>query len=118
MRARPLSPLLRPTPPALWLGIVVAVAFIAAETLVEYPLRSVASDIVALGVIYLVGVLVVSTVWGLAIGAATAVASAAAFDFFHIPPALGFTPSRSSDWVALTIFLVVALLLGSVAELA
>jgi signal transduction histidine kinase len=118
MRARPLSPLLRPTPPALRLGIVGAVAFIAAETLVVYPLRGVASDIVALGVIYLVGVLVVSTVWGLALGAATAVASAAAFDFFHIPPALAFAPTRSSDWVALAVFLVVALLVATVAELA
>jgi signal transduction histidine kinase len=118
MRARPLSPLLRPTPPALWLGTVVAPAFIAAETLLVYPLRGVASDIVALGVIYLVGVLVVSTIWGLALGAATAVASAAAFDFFHIPPALAFAPTRSSDWVALAVFLVVALLVATVAELA
>jgi signal transduction histidine kinase len=54
----------------------------------------------------------------LALGAATAVASAAAFDFFHIPPALAFAPTRSSDWVALAVFLVVALLVATVAELA
>lgn len=57
MRPRPVSLLLRPTPPPLALGIVVALAFIAAETLVLYPLRQIARE-VSLGVIYLVGVLV------------------------------------------------------------
>ena len=38
------------------------------------------------GVAYLVGVLVVSTFWGLRLGLLTALASAAAFNFFHIPP--------------------------------
>jgi signal transduction histidine kinase len=118
MSARPLSPLLRPTPPAAGLGIAVALAFITAETLAIYLLRSATSDTVALGVVYLVGVLVVSTVWGLAVGAATAVLSTAAFDFFHVPPEFAFTPVRSSDWVVLSVFLGVALALGSVAELA
>jgi two-component system sensor histidine kinase KdpD len=41
---------------------------------------------VSLGVVYLVGVLVVSSVWGAWLGLLTAVASAGAFNFFHIPP--------------------------------
>jgi K+-sensing histidine kinase KdpD len=70
-----------PTSPPFVLGIVVVVALIAAATLVVYPERRVAPEI-SLGVVCLPGVLVVSTVWGLAFGATTAVLSAAAFDFF------------------------------------
>jgi K+-sensing histidine kinase KdpD len=46
-------------------------------------------------VVYLPGVLVVSTVWGLILGAATAVPSIAAFDFFHVQPALQFVRAVS-----------------------
>jgi hypothetical protein len=87
MRDRALS-LLIPTSPPLGLGIVVAVALIAAQTLVVYPERSVAAEI-WLGVVDLPEVMVVSTVWGVALGAA-AVLSIAAFDFFHVPSALRF----------------------------
>jgi hypothetical protein len=45
---------------------------------------------------YLPGVLVVSTVWGLTLGAAAGVLSIAAFDFFHIQPALQFVRAVSS----------------------
>ncbi|HEY0691743.1 MAG TPA: hypothetical protein VGD71_22210 [Kribbella sp.] len=50
---------------------VVAVALIVAETLVVYLLRWVPPEI-SLRVVYLVGVLVVSSVWGLALGVVTA----------------------------------------------
>jgi signal transduction histidine kinase len=117
MRARALSLLMRPTSPPLALGIVVAVAFIALETLVLYPLREVASEI-SLGGIYLLGVLVVSAVWGMALGTATAVVSTAVFDFFHVPPEWGFVPTDPQAPVELVILLAVAVLLSSVAELA
>jgi hypothetical protein len=42
MRARALSLVMRPTSPPLALGIVVAVALIAAETVALYPLRHIA----------------------------------------------------------------------------
>jgi hypothetical protein len=61
-----------PDVPCAGLGIVVVVALIAAQTLVVYPERPPAPE-VSLGVVYLPGVLVVWTVWGLALGAATAV---------------------------------------------
>jgi hypothetical protein len=82
--------------PPLVLGIVVGVVLIAAQTLVVYPECRVAPE-VPLGVVYLPGVLVVSTVWGLIFGAAIAVLSIAAFDFFHVQPALQFVRAISSD---------------------
>jgi signal transduction histidine kinase len=117
MRARVPSLLMRPTSPPLVLGIVVAAGLIAAETLVVYPLRQVAPR-VSLGVVYLLGVLVVSSVWGLALGVVTAVLSTAAFDFFHVPPVGSFLSADSRGPAALVIFLAVALLLGFVAALA
>jgi signal transduction histidine kinase len=117
MRARPLSLLLRPSRPPLALGIVVAAVSITAETLLAYPLRQLAPEI-SLGVVYLPGILVVSAGWGLALGAATAVLSTAAFDFFHVPPAGSFSPVDSREWAALATFLAVALLLSAVADLA
>jgi K+-sensing histidine kinase KdpD len=77
------------------LGIVVGVVLIAAQTLVAYAKRRVGPE-VSLGVVYMPGVLVVSTVWGLTLGAATVVLSIAAFDLFHVQPALQFVRAASS----------------------
>jgi hypothetical protein len=65
---------MRPTSPPLELGIVIAAALIAAETLVVYPVHRVAPN-ASLGEVYLVGVLVVSSGWGLALGVVTAVSA-------------------------------------------
>ena len=72
---------------------------------------------VSLSVVYLPAVLVVSITWGGWLGIGTAVVSAAAFNFFHLPPLHHFEIRESSNWVALVTFLVVAGLASSVAEL-
>ena len=117
MRGRPLSLLLRPTPPPAALGFLTAALLIAAETALVYPLGRIAPRI-SLGVVYLLGVLVVSTSWGLWLGALTSLVSALAFNFFHIPPTGRFTVQDGQNWVALGVFLAVALLASSVADLA
>jgi two-component system, OmpR family, sensor histidine kinase KdpD len=104
----------RPPTPA---GLVVAILAVAVCTALIYPLRAIA-PVVSLGVVYLLGVLVVSTFWGLGLGIVTAVASAAAFNFFHIHPTGRFTIADSRNWVALAAFLVVAVAASTVAELA
>ncbi len=58
-------------------------------------------------------VLLVSTVWGLWLGLLTSVLSAAAFNFFHIPPGGRFTISDGRNWVALGVFFVAAVVAGS-----
>src|SRR5271167_2788341 len=112
-----LSILVRPTAPSLVLGLVVAAALIVAETLLGYLLSRVASQ-EALGVVYLLGVVVIAMGWGFWLAAATAVASALVFDFFLIPPVGSLTVTDPRDWVALVVFLVVALLASTVADLA
>ena len=109
--------LLRPTRPSPALGVAVAIGSVAAATAVIYPLREVA-PVVSLGVVYVLAVVVVATFWGWALGVATAVASALAFNFFHLPPLGRFSLADSRNWVALTAFVVVAVATGLVAELA
>jgi two-component system sensor histidine kinase KdpD len=111
----PLEFLLASHPPRRRVGVGAALAAVALSTLIISPLKHVAPA-VSLGVVYLPAVLVVSVAWGAWLGVATAIVSAAAFNFFQLPPIGHFTLRRSSDWVALIAFLVVAGLASSVAE--
>jgi two-component system sensor histidine kinase KdpD len=103
--------------PPLWLGLALAAVAVALATIAIYPLKSLAPA-VSLSVVYLPAVLLISAYWGLALGLATSLASAAAFNFFHISPVGHFTISDSRNWVALAAFTVVAAAVSTVAELA
>jgi two-component system sensor histidine kinase KdpD len=109
--------LLQHAPRSRALGVVAAALGVAATTGVIYPLRTIAPE-VSLGVVYLLVVLLASTYWGLWLGLATSLTSAAAFNFFHIPPTGRFTVSKPENWVALGVFLAVAAVASTVAELA
>jgi two-component system sensor histidine kinase KdpD len=98
-------------------GVLVALASVATATALIYPLKQV-TPVLSLGVLYVLAVLVVSMFWGLAFGIATSVLSAAAFNFFHLPPGGGFDLADERDWVALLAFVVVAVATGLLAELA
>jgi two-component system sensor histidine kinase KdpD len=111
----PFGFLLSAEPPSRRTGAITAVGAVALCTLIIYPLKQIA-PVVSLGVVYLLAVLVVSVIWGAWLGFATAVCSAAAFNFFHLPPVGQFTIQSSSNWVALIAFLVTAALASSVAE--
>src|ERR1700722_10341648 len=92
--------------PPVWLGLLVAAGAVALATGAIYPLKSVA-PVVSLSVVYLPAVLLVSVYWGLLLGLLTSLASAAAFNFFHIPPVGQFTIADGRNWVALTAFVLV-----------
>ena len=108
---------LRATRPALGLGVAAAVLSVAAATAAIYPLKSIAPA-VSLSVVYLPAVLLVSAYWGLPLGLATSLLSAAAFNFFHLPPVGRFTIADSRNWVALAAFMLVAVVVSTMAELA
>src|SRR5436190_4833108 len=99
------------------LGVVVAVLAVAATTLLIYPLREIAPE-VSPGVVYLLAVLLVAVYQGLACGLLTGLLSAAAFNFFHIPPTGRLVVADSAHWVALGVFLVAAAVASAVADLA
>ncbi len=113
--SRVLGFLLAPTPPSRRAGLLTALAGVALCTLIVYPLKRIA-PVVSLGVVYLLAVLVVSLTWGAWLGAFTGLLSAAAFNFFQLPPVGRFTVKDPDNWVALGAFLVVAALTSSVAE--
>ena len=103
--------------PAPWLGTAIAVASVAVATLAIYPLGHLA-HVASLSVVYLPAVLLVATFWGLGLGVLTALLSAAAFNFFHLPPTGELTIADGRNWVALTAFVIVALVAGTIADLA
>ncbi len=103
--------------PPLVLGFVAAALGVAAATGAIYGLKQVA-PVVSLSVVYLPAVLLVSALWGLSMGLGTSVLSAAAFNFFHVPPVGRFTIADSRDWVALAAFTTVAIAASAISELA
>jgi two-component system sensor histidine kinase KdpD len=111
------SLLLRDARPPLWIGAAVALVAVAATTGLIFPLRTVV-PVVSTGVVYLLAVLLVSTAFGLWAGLGTAVASALAFNWFHIPPTGRFTIAEPENWIALAMFLVAAVIVSTLAELA
>ena len=116
MLMRLVSLLLRPTPGSLAVGFVVAASLLGAETLLVYVLKQIAPTS-PFGVIYLLGVLLVSTVWGFGLSVVMSLASALAFDYYRMRPE-SVIPTKAQDWVAIGVFLVVALLANTLAGLA
>ena len=109
--------LLRDQRPPLALGVIASIGSVAITTALIYPLKS-ATPAASLGVVYLVAVLLVSALWGLWLGLLTAVLSALAFNFFHLPPTGRFTIADSANWVALLAFVLVSVVTSSVADIA
>jgi signal transduction histidine kinase len=116
MPTRLLSLLLRPTTGSLTVGIVVAASLVGAETLLVYLLKQIA-PMSPFGVVYLLGVLVVSTGWGFGLSMLMSLASALAFDYYRMRPE-SIIPTRAQDWVAIGVFLAVALSANTLAGLA
>lgn len=107
----------RQQPPAAWLGVLTAALLIAVVTLVVLPLRNHAPA-AALGVAYLLVVLVVSVLWRAWVGLVAALGCAVAFNFFHLPPTGTFAIEDGGNVTALVAFLVVAMAVIAVAQLA
>jgi signal transduction histidine kinase len=118
IRMRALRLLLHPTAPPLALGLVIVPLLLAAETGLVYALMRVTGGSV-FGVVFLLGILVVSTVWGLRLGALTTLASTVVYVLFHrLQTGGSILAATVSDTVAVGVFLVVALSAATLAGLA
>jgi two-component system, OmpR family, sensor histidine kinase KdpD len=116
--SRPANPLgLTGKSPSAWLGLLASVAVVAIATGIVYPLKEVAPA-VSLGVVYIPSVLLIAAVWGWRLGLLTAVLSALAFNFFHLPPLGRLDVRADHDLVALVVFVIVAVAGATLAELA
>ncbi|WP_238007072.1 DUF4118 domain-containing protein [Dactylosporangium sp. AC04546] len=109
--------LVRPKPPPLALGIVVGVLLVAVETLLVYSLGFVASR-GTVAMMFLLGVLAISVVWGVWLAMAVAVASVATYNIFYVPPVRHLDVTHTREWVELAVFLAVAVLASAVVQLA
>jgi K+-sensing histidine kinase KdpD len=103
-------------PPA-WLGLLAAVVVVGIATALIYPLKSVA-PVISLGVVFIPAVLLISVLWGLWQGLFTALLSAIAFNWFHLPPVGRLTIADDRDAVALVVFVMVAAASSALAEVA
>jgi PAS domain S-box-containing protein len=118
MRARLLALLIRPTTPSLVLGIAVGTGFIVVETVVVCLLNELTGLHGTFGTLYLLGVLVVSTVWGFGLSAAVSVASAVAFAYFRDWPKGHFAPFEPENALVIAVFLLIAMVANTLAGLA
>ena len=64
---------------------------------------------------FLLAILAVSAIWGMAVSIAMSVAAMLAFNYFFLPPVGRFTIADPQNWVALLAFLVVSVLASQLA---
>ena len=98
-----------------WLrGLLASTALVAAVTGIIWLLQA---DVPVLGlsVLYLFAVLPIAVFWGLALAVPVSIASMLAFNFFFLPPTYTFTLQDSSNWFALGVFLVTAVVVSDLA---
>ena len=106
---RLLGLLVRPTAPPLAVGIAVSAAFIAAETLLVHLLEKIFPGM-PFGVVFLLGVLVVSAGWGFGLAVSTTLASALVYAFVHLDADGSIFPITAADTIAIIVFVPIALL--------
>jgi two-component system sensor histidine kinase KdpD len=103
--------------PSTGLGILAALVVVAIGAGITAALESIAEP-ASLGIVFIPGVLLIATVWGLRLGIGTAIVSALVFNFFFLPPLRKLTINTQHDIVALVVFVIVAIAGGTLAELA
>jgi|SRR5579862_759646 len=98
-------------------GIYGALASVGAVAVVTGAIELLKDHVpvLSLGVLYIFAVLPVAIFWGLALGAAVAIASMLAFNFFFLPPLYTLTIADSRNWFALAVFLVTAVVVSELA---
>jgi two-component system, OmpR family, sensor histidine kinase KdpD len=101
--------LLRPA-----VAVLASVSLVAAVTGVIFALRD-HVPVLGLSILYLLAVIPVAAVWGLVYGLLVSLASMLAFNFFFLPPVHSFSLRDSSNWFALGVFGVTAVVVSELA---
>jgi signal transduction histidine kinase len=94
--------------------VFASLAAVALTTGLVYALREV-MPVEGTVIVYLIPVVVISRFWGLPLGALTSILSALAFAFFHLPPRGSLSLAETESWVALGVFLIIAVLTSALA---
>jgi signal transduction histidine kinase len=105
----------RPTRSTL-IGLACSILVVAAITLLIYPLQDLDPG-VSSGVLYILGVLLIASYWGLSLGILTSVMSATALNYFHTSPTGEFLGGKDSgDAVAICTLLVTEIVASVIAD--
>jgi two-component system sensor histidine kinase KdpD len=99
-----------------WLVGIGAGAVAVAAVTVAIELLDGVVPVLSLGVLYVFAVLVVAILSGPLVAVPVAVASMLAFNFFFLPPVYTFTLADRSNWFALAVYVVTAIVVGSLAS--
>jgi len=94
--------------------VVASAALIAATTVAIAALESLA-PVISLGALYIVVVLVAAVLWGLPYAVGVSVVSLLVFNWFFLPPVHTFALDDASNWAALLVYLVVAVVTSELA---
>src|SRR5271170_2876412 len=89
-------------------GFAVSLAIVVAITVFFRHARDVNQTTIALT--FLLAILAVSAVWGMAVSVFMSLAAVLAFNYFFLPPVGTFTIADPQNWVALFAFLAVAVI--------
>jgi signal transduction histidine kinase len=100
---------------SVWAGLAAAAIVVAAVTGALYALQELDPG-VSSGVLYVLGVLIVSVTWGLRLGLVTAVASALALWIFHTDASAGLSGIEAQDVAAITVLLVTEIVAAVIAD--
>ena len=68
------------------------------------------------GFVLLIGILLISTRWGLKYAIFTAIVATAAYNFFFLPPLFHFRIAETQNWIVLATFLVTAAIASHLSE--
>jgi two-component system sensor histidine kinase KdpD len=95
-------------------SLLLSVGSVAVVTAAVYALRPFA-PVLSLGVLYVIAVVVVAVACGLAYSIPVSIASMLTFNFLFLAPVHSFTLHDSSNWVALAVYLVTAVVVSELA---
>src|ERR1700677_5370666 len=89
-------------------GLTVSVAMVIAVTYIYYRILHVNQTTVALS--FLLAILAVSAVWGMAVSVVMSLAALLVFNYYFLPPTRTLTIADPQNWVALGAFLFVSIM--------
>jgi K+-sensing histidine kinase KdpD len=95
-------------------GVLLSVLAVALVTAAVFALRPVA-PVLSLGVLYVVAVVAVAVLYGLAYAIPVSVASMLTFNFLFLPPIHTLALHDSANWVALSVYIAVAVVVSELA---
>lgn len=90
-----------------WFGLICAFTAIAGVT--AFYRHILAANQTTVALTFLLAILAVSAVWGMAVSVSMSVAAMLAFNYFFLPPVGAFTIADPQNWIALAAFLVTSI---------